>query len=63
MASAGKVEYRGRVRQGGMIVATVEGRGRKFVEREIAHYALVYGQDGPVETEVKPIARRLTRRK
>jgi hypothetical protein len=35
--------------QGGMLVATVEGPTRAFAEREIAHYALMYGQDGPVE--------------
>ena len=34
------------------MVAVVYGDRLRNVEREIAHYALVYGQDGPVEIRV-----------
>jgi len=32
-----------------MMVACVEGRSKAQVEREINHYAFMYGQDGPCE--------------
>lgn len=35
--------------QGGMKVAEVDAVTRKDAEREINHYAFVYGQDGEVE--------------
>ncbi len=34
-------------------VATVEAQSREAVEREAAHYSLMYGQDGPVEVKIK----------
>ncbi len=37
-----------RIKQDGMAVALVEGPNAL---REITHYALVYGQDGPVEIQ------------
>ena len=37
-----------RLRQDGMIVASAEG---PEAEREIRHYAMVYGQDAPCEIE------------
>lgn len=46
------VGYRYEVWQDGMRVASAEGPG---AEREAAHYALVYGQDGPVTTKAIPI--------
>ena len=41
--------FRAEVWQDGMMMAAVEGRNRKHVERDILHYAMVYGQDGPVQ--------------
>lgn len=38
--------------QDGMMVACVEGPRRKALS-EIRHYALMYGQDGPVEIREK----------
>ena len=36
------------------VVASVESPSREQAEQEIKHYALIYGQDGPVEIkEVK----------
>lgn len=50
------VGYRYEVWQDGICVASAEGPG---AEREAAHYALVYGQDGPVTTRAVPIYARL----
>lgn len=38
--------------QDGMVVASVTGR-KDDAERQAAHYALIYGQDGPVEMRTK----------
>lgn len=46
------VGYRYEVWQAGIRVAVAEGPG---AEREAAHYALVYGQDGPVSTRAEPV--------
>lgn len=35
--------------QDGVIVATVDAPTKKEALDEINHYALIYGQDGPVE--------------
>lgn len=35
--------------QAGVMVAAVYSARQEDAEREIAHYALIYGQDGPVE--------------
>lgn len=43
------VRQRFRIRQDGMSVAWAEGPGALA---EIQHYALVYGQDAPVQIEV-----------
>ena len=43
------MEYRGDLYQFGMLVARVEGSNAASVRREIAHYILMYGQDGEVE--------------
>ena len=40
------------IKQGGIVVAAGSGP-RSFVEREAAHYAIVYGQDGPVEMKIR----------
>jgi hypothetical protein len=40
------------IKQGGIVVAAGSGP-RSFAEREAAHYALVYGQDGPVEMKIR----------
>ena len=41
--------------QDGMMVAMVECENRHSAMKEIAHYAAVYEQDGPVKiVEVKP---------
>lgn len=41
-----RLEYR--IKQGGMVVASAEG---PRADAEIAHYAAVYGQDGPLTIE------------
>lgn len=38
--------------QGGVMVAGVSAESEAEVRREINHYALMYSQDGPVETRV-----------
>lgn len=40
-----------RLRQDGTIVAEVYGTDREECFREIMHYAMVYGQDGPCTIE------------
>ena len=47
--------------QDGMMMVAVEGN-RKFVEADIAHYALIYSQDGPVEIKWITAARAKKRR-
>lgn len=44
-----KTIYKGEVWQGGMRVAAVEGSNYANVNRETAHYAATYAQDGEVE--------------
>lgn len=44
--------FRGRLKQDGMVVALVDGPDVESVEREIGHYAMMYGQDGPVQQEL-----------
>lgn len=44
----GAKEFRGRVEQGGQIVAQVYGTNRRRVQSELVHYSLMYEQDGPV---------------
>ena len=44
------IEYRGEVWQGGQRVAMAQGHDRAQVHAETAHYAFMYGQDGPVES-------------
>lgn len=41
--------YRFELWQDGMVVAAVESYKKTFARNEIDHYALVYGQDGPIE--------------
>ena len=41
-------KYRGEVWQDGIRVAMAEGADRSKVHAETAHYAMMYGQDGPV---------------
>lgn len=42
-------KYRAILRQAGIEVARVHGDDPETVDREIAHYAMVYVQDGAVE--------------
>lgn len=42
-------QYNASLFQNGLQVAGVSGPNKESVQREIAHYALLYGQDGPVE--------------
>jgi len=42
------------VRQAGMVVASGSGP-YEAVKREAAHYALIYGQDGPVKVSVRKL--------
>lgn len=41
--------YDYKVIQDGVVVARVVGDDERQVEGEIRHYALIYGQDGPVK--------------
>ena len=51
--------YRYKLIQDGMVVASVDAPTKELAEREINHYALMYGQDGPVEIkEVKAMKRK-----
>lgn len=43
--------------QDGLVVASMTGR-KDDAERQAAHYALIYGQDGPVEMRAKRKAQR-----
>ncbi len=43
--------------QNGMVVASVIAPTRKAALKDISHYALIYGQDGPVEIKEKKEAR------
>jgi len=45
----GKKTYWAKLYQDGIDVAGVSGPDKASVEREIQHYAAVYGQDGPVK--------------
>ena len=45
------------VRQGGMTVASGSGP-YEDIKREAAHYAAMYGQDGPVKVSVRRIKER-----
>lgn len=45
--------HRGRILQDGMVVAEVSSGNLSDVQREIAHYAMMYGQDGPVAAEIR----------
>jgi len=42
-----------RVKQDGMVVASGDAPDRRAADRELAHYAMVYGQDGPVTVETR----------
>ncbi|WP_340647546.1 hypothetical protein, partial [Phenylobacterium sp.] len=50
--------YEGEVIQGGDLVAGASGESLHGVQRETAHYAAVYGQDGPVEVKFWVCGRR-----
>jgi hypothetical protein len=41
--------YRVELWWNGEFAAAVEGKSLKSIEREIAHYAMIYGQDGSLE--------------
>lgn len=43
-----KGRYAFEIWQGGMVVATGLGPDLEAVRREAMHYAMIYGQDGPV---------------
>lgn len=47
-------EWKAKLFQGDQVVAIVWGPNQDQVRREISHYALVYGQDGPVEIVMLP---------
>lgn len=44
-------EHNFRLRQEGIVVAEVWGADRTRCLREIMHYAMIYGQDGPCTVE------------
>ena len=46
---AGVDDYAYGLFQDGLMVAAVYCDQQEDAEREIAHYAMIYGQDGPVE--------------
>jgi len=41
------------VKQGGITVASGNAATREEAEREAFHYALIYGQDGPVKVSFR----------
>ena len=41
--------FRAEIWQDGMMVAVIETPTYADMEREASHYAMMYGQDGPVE--------------
>lgn len=41
--------YQAKIKQGGILVVSVECIDKEQAEREIQHYALMYSQDGQVE--------------
>lgn len=43
------LRFTGSVWQNGVQVAAVDAPDEESLERELAHYAMMYGQDGPVE--------------
>jgi len=45
--------YYGRIVEAGQPVAGVSGYDRDSVARETAHYANMYGQDGPVVVQMR----------
>lgn len=45
--------YRGRVIQDGQPVAWCESEDEGRMLAQLAHYTLMYGQDGPVEVQVR----------
>ena len=47
--------YEAELWQDGMCLAAVDCSTEEDMRREIAHYALVYGQDGPVKIVELPI--------
>lgn len=49
-------EYSFELEQDGIVVASVSGSDLEAVRREIWHYAMVYGQDGPVSIRGADVA-------
>ena len=46
-------EWEGRIVQNGQAVAFSFAKDRDAMMAKLTHYALVFGQDGPVEMQVK----------
>lgn len=44
-----KKRYKAEIKQGGIIVASVDAPSKETAEREIQHYALMYSEEGPME--------------
>lgn len=55
-----KRDYTYRLFQDGIQVARVDCADKKRAQQEILHYAMIYGQDGPVD--IKPRIRRPSRK-
>lgn len=49
MTKPGRKRYGYNLIQGGIVVAQVEASTDEVAKREINHYAMMYGQDGPVK--------------
>jgi|TARA_R100000093_G_scaffold70609_1_gene44155 hypothetical protein len=50
---AKRIEWHGRVLQGGMPVASVTCEGKRRMLAELHHYAAMYSQDGSVELQTR----------
>lgn len=57
------VSWSGSVYQDGLRVAGIVCRYKRDAQRELAHYAAMYGQDGPVSVRLRKNVRRKARRK
>ncbi len=45
--------YTAQLKQDGIIVAEVDAKTKEEANKEIQHYAMMYGQDGKVEIIIK----------
>ena len=47
------MRYQGRIMQDGLMVAQCSSKNEERMKAHLAHFAVVYGQDGPVRADVK----------